>query len=244
MNNMVRLILYYILAFTVFVFGTHYASTAFAKNKGEYVVILHGIARSSSHMKPLAEYLEQHGYDVINLDYPSTKCKLQDLVKIVRAELVPKLTEDKPVNFVGYSFGGFVIRMYIDKYHPSKLGRVVLLGTPNNGSEVADFLKDNLLFKSFYGPSGQQLTTKNDEVINLLGKVNYELGIIAGNSTIDPISSFIIDGDDDGKVSIGSTKVKGMKDFIIIPTSHTFFPSNKEVHKQVLYFLQNCKFVH
>ena len=41
-------------------------------DKDDYVIILHGIARSSNHMKSLATILEKSGFSVINLDYPST----------------------------------------------------------------------------------------------------------------------------------------------------------------------------
>ena len=39
------------------------------------------------------------------------------------------------------------------------IGRMTQLGTPNQGSEVADALNNHRLFKAVYGPAGQQLTT-------------------------------------------------------------------------------------
>ena len=210
--------------------------------KGNYVVILHGIARSSSHMEPLAKRLEKEGYDVINFDYPSTDHKLEKLIDTTYKSISVKLTEDKPAHFIGYSMGGLLVRGILNEHRPEKLGRVIQLASPNNGSEVADFLKDNYLYKTIYGPAGQELTTENNDTKKLLGKVDYELGVIAGNSTIDPISSYIIGGDDDGKVSIKSTKVKGMKDHVVVSASHTFFPSNEDVHAQVIYFLKNGEF--
>ncbi len=214
-----------------------------ASTKGDYVIVLHGIARSSSHMEPIEEHLEKEGYDVINIDYPSTDFDLEQLVEILNYDLRSKLMEDKPVHFVGYSMGGILTRAYLDKYTPKNLGYVVQLASPNNGSEVADFVRNNYLYQEIYGPAGQELTTNNKETLKLLGKVDYELGVVAGNSTIDPISSFIIDGDDDGKVSIESTKLEGMKDHIIVSASHTFFPSNESVHKQVSHFLKYGKFL-
>lgn len=218
-------------------------NTAYAEAvKGDYVVILHGIARSSSHMQPIAEALKKQGYDVINLDYPSTRYKLEELVENINDDLSKKLVEDKTVNFVGYSMGGILVRAIIKEHKPEKLGRVVQLAPPNHGSEVADFMKDNYLYKKIFGPAGAQLTTNNKDTEKLLGKVDYELGVIAGNSSIDPFSSYIIDGDDDGKVSVESTKINEMTDHIVVSASHTFFPSNADVQKQVIYFLKNGKF--
>ena len=37
--------------------------------------------------------------------------------------------------------------------------RVVMLGPPNGGSEVADLLKNVAPYRAFYGPAGQQLGT-------------------------------------------------------------------------------------
>ncbi len=212
--------------------------------KEEYVVVLHGIARSSDNMKELASFLGKNGYEVINIDYPSTSHKIEELTDIVNLEMSKKIVDQKKINFVGYSMGGLIVRALIHKFKYKNLGRVVQLAPPNQGSEVADFLKDFWPYKKIYGPAGQQLITNQKDFDNIFGIVNYELGIIAGNSSIDPISSFIIKGDDDGKVAIEKTKLEGMKDHIIIDASHTFFPTNKKVQKQALFFLKNGKFQH
>ena len=72
--------------------------------------------------------------------------------------------------------------------------------------------------------------------------MHYELGVIAGNGTIDPLSSYIIPGDDDGKVSLESAKVEGMQDYIVVSESHLFFPGNAEVHRQTAHFLEHGYF--
>lgn len=213
-------------------------------DKGDYVVVLHGIARSNKHMDKLAKYLASAGYDVINLNYPSTDYKIAELTELINKDISKQVTENKPINFVGYSMGGLMVRALIHKYNYPNLARVVQLAPPNKGSEVADFIKDFWPYQKIYGPAGQQLITDQTEINDLFGKVNFELGIIAGNFTIDPISSSIIPGDDDGKVSIKSTKLEGMKDHIIVSSAHTFFPSNKDVMQQTLYFLNNGEFKH
>jgi pimeloyl-ACP methyl ester carboxylesterase len=206
--------------------------------KGEQVILLHGIARSSNHMDDLEQYLEAKGYQVFNLDYPSTEHELEKLTAIVAEDIRNTISASKPVHFVGYSMGGIVTRAILNKYRPDNLGRVVQLASPNKGSEVADFLQNNWLYEKVYGPAGKQLVTQDAGIDDLLGIVNYEMGVIAGNFSIDPISSSLIEGDDDGKVSVESTRVKGMKDHIILNASHTFFPQNEEVHKQTLHFLR------
>lgn len=212
------------------------------ENNGDYVVLLHGIARSSKQMDKLEAYLQKQGYDVINISYPSTDYTLDELTDIIYNDITRNVDEDKPVHFVGFSMGGLLTRAIIHKHKPKNLGRVVQLAAPNNGSEVTDFLKQDWFYKAIFGPAGQQLTTDQQKIKHLFGEIYYELGIIAGNNTIDPLSSIIIPGDDDGKVSIKSTKLKGMKEHIVVSSSHTFFPYNKTVHRQTAYFLKNGVF--
>ena len=168
------------------------------KNDGDYVVILHGIARSNKHMQKLATYLQKDGFDVINLSYPSTTHKIEDLTKIINKEISQRTPEKKRIHFIGYSMGGLMVRALIHKYNYKNLGKVVQLAPPNQGSEVADFVKNFWPYKKIYGPAGQQLITDQSTIKHLFGEVNYELGIIAGSTTIDPISSAIIPGEDDG----------------------------------------------
>ncbi len=214
------------------------------KNDGDYVVILHGIARSNKHMEKLATYLQKDQFDVINLNYPSTTYDIEDLTEIINKEISKKTNKDKPIHFVGYSMGGLMVRALIHKYNYKNLGRVVQLAPPNQGSEIADLLKNFWPYKKIYGPAGQQLITDQSAIKDLFGEVNYELGIVAGSATIDPISSAIIPGKNDGKVAVERTKLEGMKDHIVVSASHTFFPSNKEVQKQTLFFLKNGNFKH
>ncbi len=205
---------------------------------GEQVVLLHGIARSASHMDDLEVFLQDKGYTVFNINYPSTEFKLDKLASMVAADVRERVDPSRPVHFVGYSMGGIVTRIVLNKYRPDNLGRVVQLASPNKGSEVADFLKDNFIYGSVYGPAGQQLVTVDAGIDTLMGPVSYELGVVAGTFSIDPVSSSIIPGPDDGKVSVASTKVVGMRDHITVSASHTFFPQNDNVHKQTLSFLR------
>ncbi len=227
-----------------FLFISNSLQASEIKNSGDYIIILHGIAKSNKHMKKLADYLRREGFDIINLSYPSTSYKIEDLIEIINKKISERAKETKRIHFVGYSMGGLIVRALIHKYNYQNLGRVVQLAPPNQGSEVADFVKNFWLYKKIFGPAGKQLITDQGAIKHLFGKVNYELGIIAGNATIDPISSAIIKRENDGKVAVESTKLEGMKDHVVINVSHSFFPSNKKVQEQTLHFLKNGNFKH
>ncbi|BBO90632.1 hypothetical protein DSCOOX_38120 [Desulfosarcina ovata subsp. ovata] len=101
---------------------------------------------------------------------------------------------------------------------------MVMLSPPNQGSEVADALKENPFYQWYNGPAGQPLGTDPDGFVAGLGPVDYPVGVITGNThaLFDAWFSEKIPGDDDGKVSVGRAKVKGMSDFLVLPFSHPY----------------------
>lgn len=197
-------------------------------------------------MRKFENYLQTQGYVTRNVDYPSSRYPIERLAEII-AEEVEDASESNAegrLHLAGHSMGGLVIRAMLKNYRPSNLGRVVMIGTPNNGSQVADFLKKVPLYKSAYGPAGQQLATDQSTFAHIFGPVDFELGIIAGTRTIDPVSSLIIGyrNTNDGKVTVESTRLVGAADHIAIVANHTFIPSSKIMWAQALSFLRDGKF--
>jgi len=210
----------------------------------DYVVLLHGIFRTNRSMKPVEKYFVKAGYQVINLSYPSLKKDIGGLAEHLHETLKTyKIDPSKKIHFIGYSLGGLIVRAYLKKYRPDNLGRVVMLGTPNQGSQVADFVQKIFFYKYLYGPAGLQLGTDQAEFEHLFGPVDYDLGIIAGNRTIDPVLSMLLPGPNDGKVTVERTKLAGMKDHIVIPVSHTFMPNKEAVKQQALHFIEHGSFL-
>jgi pimeloyl-ACP methyl ester carboxylesterase len=234
------------MIFTVFAALLFTAAPArAADDSGDYIVLLHGIKRSSKSMEKMAARFTQDGYRIINIDYLSQQYTIDRLADDIHAQIKPFTKgEDYKIHFVAHSMGGLVTRAIIKRHRPENLGRVVMLGTPNQGSEVADFLENNVLFQNFYGPAGLQLVTDQRGIANLLGEVDFDLGIIAGTRSIDPVSSVILPGRDDGKVTVERTKLEGMKDHIILPTTHTFMMMDNRVIAQTAHFLKHGVFIH
>ena len=217
--------------------------------KNETVVLLHGIGHSMMNMLFLEKALKKQGYTTYNLTYPSLRHDIKTLSKWLNDKLEKKQiwrSSDK-VHFVTHSMGGLVSGFYLQDFkevvHAEKLGRVVMLGTPHGGSEVADGLQDFWLFKLIFGPAGQELTTharKDDQI-----KPDYELGIIAGTQNwMYPLGKVLIDQPHDGCVSVESTKLDGMKDHVILPVLHGFMGWSPKIQKQTLHFLEHGEFRH
>ncbi|MBE1507849.1 esterase/lipase family protein [Rhizobium viscosum] len=211
------------------------------------IVLLHGIRRTSASMRKFENHLQAQGYITRNLDYPSTRYPIERLAEIVAEEVEEAADNNREgrLHLIGHSMGGLVIRAMLKNYRPSNLGRVVMVGTPNNGSQVADFLKKVPLYKAAFGPAGQQLVTDQSTFAHIFGPVDFELGIIAGTRTIDPVSSLIIGHQitNDGKVTVESTRLAGATDHIAIAANHTFIPSNKVMWTQALSFIRDGKFL-
>tara|TARA_B100001248_G_scaffold262563_1_gene259442 strand:+ start:5245 stop:5919 length:675 start_codon:yes stop_codon:yes gene_type:complete len=208
----------------------------------ESVILLHGLFHGRCHMRKLDAYLTREGYEVLNIGYPARKWSLEELARRVYQQTELYFTQEAPLHFVGYSMGGLLVRAILNQYRPACLGRVVQLAAPNKGSEVADFVKNSWLFKTLCGPAGQQLITNPEATQHLFGPIDYELGGIAGNRSRSPISSRIINEENDGKVSVESTRVEGMKEHLIIKATHTGVPFNKHVHRHTHYFLKHGTF--
>ncbi len=208
------------------------------------VALLHGVSRGQISMRGMEHGLAQKGYNVLNIGYPSLKKPIEELIDDVHADITRRRGDTKgTLHFVGHSLGGLVARAYLHKFRPENLGRVVMLGTPNQGSEIADLLVNFLPYKLFYGPVGQQLVTDQSRFKAMFGSVDYDLGIIAGDRYLDPVASwFMIPGKNDGRVSVASTKLEGMKDHITLHVTHTFMPSKKEVIHQTAHFLEHGNF--
>jgi pimeloyl-ACP methyl ester carboxylesterase len=208
------------------------------------VVLLHGIARTARSLGKVEKALQACGFATLNLDYASRKKSLEALA----ADIHPDITDfanaiGGPLHFVAHSMGGLLTRVYVARYRPAALGRVVMLGTPNGGSEVADLLKRLAIFRAFYGPAGQQLTTEQHADLTSLPSPDYAVGIIAGISSIDPIASrFILPRPNDGRVSVQSSKLAGMTDHMMVQASHTGLVRHPVAIAQAVIFLREGRF--
>ena len=208
----------------------------------ECVILLHGLARTSNSMNRMEQALNTAGYRVINHGYPSRKHNVATLAETEIPAALSHCQGADAVHFVTHSLGGILVRYFLAENNFPELGKVVMLGPPNQGSHVVDRMHNIPGYKLINGKAGMQLGTGSDNLPERLPPADFESGVIAGTRSINLILSLMLPGPNDGKVTVEHTRLDGMADHITVPVSHPFLMRNRQVIRQVLFFLATGQF--
>lgn len=218
--------------------------------RGHAVITLHGIIRSRDQMEGLGKYLADKGdYTWINVSYASTRASLDEHAHAL-ARVIENLPEVERIDLVCHSMGNLVVRRYLGeaeqpepRWTPDpRIGRMVMLGPPNNGAEMARFFKDNQLYSVVTGPSGQQLCCGWQDSHKLLATPKFEFGIIAGGAGNGRGFNPLVKGDDDLVVAVEETRLPGARDFCVVDSRHGWLMDEAQVRRRTLKFLQEGHF--
>ena len=217
-----------------------------ADNPTACVILLHGLWRTELSMKWLQWQLEDAGYETANPTYPSLRYPIEELAERGVGQGMEECAVHDPavIHFVTHSLGGILVRQYLSQRPIPQLGRVVMLGPPNQGSQAADYVYSVDLLRPVTPEAVEQLGTGDRSVPRRLGPVNFELGVIAGTESRGGPLLATPAVASDGTVAVNETPVRGMVDFIELPVGHTFMMWDAEVRDQVLHFLRHGRFNH
>lgn len=201
------------------------------------------MGRSSRSMKSLERFLRAEGYFTYNQSYPSTVSHVErSSIHYINSALANIPHSISKIHFVTHSLGGILVRYYLSNHTINKLGRIVMLAPPNEGSDVAEKYREHFWYKWLTGLPGQQLHKTNNALLENLKPIPVEVGIIAGNSSSDPWFNHVFNSEHDGKVSVENTKLPEMKDLITVNHGHTFIMNKRKVKQHILNFLSTGNF--
>jgi|GEM_PF-119437 len=212
-----------------------------AADRRHVVVLLHGLGRSRTCWDALAPRLERDGYRVVPFGYASTRGTLSDHA-FALDHVLRHLERCERVSFVGHSLGNLVVRRSLDEHSAllpgePKRERMVMLGPPNLGAQMARRMKGSRLFGLVAGAAGEQLSDRWRDVEPHLATPDFEFGVLAGGADL-AVTNPLIDGENDLIVSVEETRLPGASDFRHVGAGHTFMPENDEVIILTLHFLK------
>ena len=207
------------------------------------IVLLHGLGRSRHSLWPVAREAERRGYRIHNFGYPSRRAPIEQLAETV-GHRISELAGAGVVDVVTHSMGGIIIRAAVafGALRASSVRRVVMLAPPNHGSELADRLRDFRAYRLATGPAGQQIGTDDDSVPRRLPPPPFEVGIIAGRRSTNPLFSRLLGAEGDGKVTVESARLEGMREIVVVDRSHTFIMWAPDVLAHTFAFLESGRF--
>jgi pimeloyl-ACP methyl ester carboxylesterase len=207
------------------------------------VVLLHGFLSSPLSMRLLGRAVRGAGFTPLIPWYASWSIPFDAIVERLATALSRQaIGTDRPVHFIGHSMGGLIARALATRLQPPRIGRMVMLGTPNGGSELADFCSAWPVLRPILGHAEPALITRRDHpAIAALAAPDYPVGIIAGDRPLAKLLR-VLPPPHDGKVSVAATHLEGEADHIVLPVSHVLMPFDRRVGRQALHFLQSGKF--
>ena len=205
--------------------------------QGRAVILVHGIIRSSKSFAKMESVLRDSGYHVFGFDYPSTRVEIPASADYLH-QVIDSLEGITEINLVGHSMGGLVIRSYLKDHRDPRIKRLVMLGVPNQGARMASLLQKNVLYRTLYGPAGQQLIDDSNELIAELPTPECEFAVISGARGNSQGFNPLVPGDDDGTVSLESTRLPGAADFMTVTAMHSFLMNSPGVISATERFLK------
>ncbi len=226
-------------------FATLEASGRVEPVSGPAVIVLHGLGESRRSMRPLVEHLRASlDATVLTFGYASTKAAIADHGRAL-AGVVGGLPAGTRISFVGHSLGNLVVRSWLgqaDATHLDRLDRVVMLGPPNQGSELARMASQVWMLAALSQGAARDLVVDWDQIAPTLPAPTCPFGIVAGGRGDDTGYSRLLEGDDDAVVTVAETRLDGADDFLLVPVRHAAMMKSPTVQDAVTAFLATGRF--
>jgi len=210
----------------------------------QLMICIHGLGETPLIMMPVEWMFRAAGYEVWNLSYPSTLYPIADLA---RTYIAPELDRaaGRRMHVVTHSLGGVLLHDCLQRHRPPLLGRVVMTSPGLRGSEALEVYRHHPLYRLVYGPAAWEGGIEDDAFARRLPPtVDYDLGVIAGSVSLDPLANSFIPWPHDGKISAGRTRLDGLADHVVLPLPHDLMSVHPLALAQIWSFIRYGTFRH
>jgi len=204
--------------------------------KRETVLLIHGLWANALSLIFLARYLKKMNYKVEYFKYPSMRHSLDENARELR-NFINTLDTDC-CHLVGHSLGGMIALSLLQNYAVQNVGRVLLMGSPVNGSKVARTIADARLFSGVLGKCTKELCH------GLKYNGSHPVAIIAGSGGWG-FGHLIthIDPPHDGAVMVAEASLDNATEQLVLPTSHFSMLFSRLVSQNIGEYLRSGRFV-
>ncbi len=198
------------------------------------LILLHGLWMRGIALTVLQRRLEHAGYSVETFDYLSTKAPLDATLERLRSDV---RAHPAGVDVVGHSLGGLLAMLACHRDTSLPPGRIVCMASPVTGSAVARQLAErggSWLLGRHHGllEHGLERWDGPREVGMIAGTMGMGLGVVVGH----------LEGESDGTVAVAETRLPGLTDHCVVPTSHTGMLFSAATAAQAIAFLRDGRF--
>lgn len=209
-----------------------------APYRGHLVLLVHGLGRSHLSMRRLERTLKEAGYQAKTVSYASTRRSVASNADDL-AELLENLEGVHHVSFVTHSLGALVVRDMLARADAPWRKRIapfalVMTAPPSCGSRMADILQ--------YAPPinlilGRGLLDARTAAVAALPTPDIPFAIVAAGSGKRGWNP-LLEGDDDGIVSVEETKLEGAAAWMRLDSVHSFIMNHPETAVAATRFLE------
>jgi pimeloyl-ACP methyl ester carboxylesterase len=205
-----------------------------AMNQNPSVMIVHGFLMRSPCLWPLGAMLARRGFSVRYFDFPSTRWSISCAAETLHAEL----DRHGITNLVAHSLGGIVSCEAVLR-SPGSTGRLVLLGSPVQGSTVAKILGRWPVIHRLFGPASAAWSPHSPRT----APAGWEVGTIIGRRQLGAGTLLLRGkGQHDGVVLESETALPGERQRVAVQRSHSGMIFSPQVAGLTASFLKQGSF--
>ena len=180
------------------------------------VILIHGIWMNPLQLIPFGQRLKKEGFRVHYFNYNSLLTPPAEAATKLREKIDHLAVEQ--LHYVAHSLGGLVLMHLFEQFNDLPPGRVVMLGSPIHGSDLAQRLSRSSIFRPFLGKATQRaLSGENLPEWNN----NRDWAMIAGTKPVGVGSLFGgFEGPNDGTVLVDETRHPAQTAHLCLPYGH------------------------